>query len=182
LDLTLSKRFLKLPQPLYLSGIDLPCNYFENVIKQLLKTPITQPIVNSSYGLKVGILPSIFDNMFVSSSKAKTYKFIYESIMVSTEDLKWGGLRLLEVDKPLYLPVDVRIRIIVSSDDVLHSWAVPSLGLKIDCVPGRLNVVEFKIARRGVFYGQCSEICGTQHGFMPICVIAVPKSVFYQFR
>ncbi len=60
---------------------------------------------------------------------------------------------------------------IVSSDDVLHSWAIPSLGVKVDCVPGRLNVAEFKIARTGVFYGQCSEICGTQHGFMPICIV-----------
>jgi len=99
---------------------------------------------------------------------------IFDSIMVQTEDLNYGSFRLLEVDKPLYLPVDTAIRLIVSSDDVLHSWAVPSLGVKIDCVPGRLNVVEFRIARTGIFYGQCSEICGTQHGFMPICVISVP--------
>jgi len=102
----------------------------------------------------------------------------FDSIMVQVEDLNYGSYRLLEVDKPLYLPVDVPIRIIVSSDDVLHSWAVPSLGVKIDCVPGRLNVVEFRIARTGVFYGQCSEICGTQHGFMPICIVAVPRKLY----
>jgi len=106
---------------------------------------------------------------------------IFESIMLDTADLKYGALRLLEVDKPLYLPTDVRIRIIVSSDDVLHAWAIPSLGIKIDCVPGRLNIVEFKIARRGIFYGQCSEICGTQHGFMPICIVAIPKRIFNYF-
>lgn len=103
----------------------------------------------------------------------------FDSIMTQVEDLTSGSFRLLEVDKPLYLPVDVPIRVIVSSDDVLHSWAVPSLGVKIDCVPGRLNVVEFRIARQGVFYGQCSEICGTQHGFMPICIVTMPRKLFY---
>ena len=82
------------------------------------------------------------------------------------------------MDKPLYLPVDVPIRVIVTSADVLHSWAVPSLGVKIDCVPGRLNAIEFKLARKGVYYGQCSEICGAQHGFMPICIVGVPLDVF----
>jgi heme/copper-type cytochrome/quinol oxidase subunit 2 len=102
----------------------------------------------------------------------------YESIMIQTEDLRWGRLRLLEVDKPLYLPIDLPIRVIVSSDDVLHSWAIPSLGVKIDCVPGRLNVVEFRIARAGIFYGQCSEICGTQHGMMPIMIVSLPKRIY----
>lgn len=64
---------------------------------------------------------------------------------------------------------------------MLHSWAVPSLGIKIDCVPGRLNVVEFRLARGGVFYGQCSEICGTQHGFMPICIIGISKKLYNFF-
>jgi len=103
---------------------------------------------------------------------------IYESIMLQAEDLSFGSFRLLEVDVPLYLPIDVSIRVVVSSDDVLHSWAVPSLGIKIDSVPGRLNVVEFRIARSGIYYGQCSEICGTQHGFMPICIVAVSKALF----
>lgn len=105
-------------------------------------------------------------------------KYAFDSIMLQVEDLSYGSFRLLEVDKPLYLPVDTPIRVIVSSDDVLHSWAIPSLGVKIDCVPGRLNVVEFRIARTGVFYGQCSEICGTQHGFMPICIVSVPRKLF----
>ena len=105
-------------------------------------------------------------------------KYSFDSIMLQVEDLNYGSFRLLEVDKPLYLPVDTPIRVIVSSDDVLHSWAIPSLGVKIDCVPGRLNVVEFRIARTGIFYGQCSEICGTQHGFMPICIVSVPRKLF----
>jgi heme/copper-type cytochrome/quinol oxidase subunit 2 len=106
-------------------------------------------------------------------------KIIYDSIMKLPEDLPYSGFRLLEVDHPLFLPVDVPIKIFLSSDDVLHSWAVPSLGIKVDCVPGRINTVEIKIARRGIFYGQCSEICGTQHGFMPICIVALPKHYFF---
>ena len=98
--------------------------------------------------------------------------------MVSTDDLFYGGCRLLEVDNPLFLPINVPVRVIVTADDVIHSWAIPSLGVKIDCIPGRLNVVEFVIARGGIFYGQCSEICGTQHGFMPICIVAIPLDVF----
>jgi len=104
--------------------------------------------------------------------------FTYDSIMVSTDDLFYGGCRLLEVDNPLFLPINVPVRVIVTADDVIHSWAIPSLGVKIDCIPGRLNVVEFVIARGGIFYGQCSEICGTQHGFMPICIVAIPLDVF----
>ncbi len=98
--------------------------------------------------------------------------------MIQETDLRFGSLRLLEVDKPLYLPVDVPIRIIFTSADVLHAWAVPALGIKVDCVPGRLNAIEFKIARKGVYYGQCSEICGTQHGFMPICVVGVSLQTY----
>lgn len=139
---------------------------------------------------------SLFDEMFSSTSLSNVDEISlksdinslsfnndnvekFDSIMTQVEDLAYGSFRLLEVDKPLYLPVDVPIRVIVSSDDVLHSWAVPSLGVKIDCVPGRLNVVEFRIARQGVFYGQCSEICGTQHGFMPICIVTMPRKLFY---
>jgi len=89
-------------------------------------------------------------------------------------DLKTNqGLRLLEVDNPLVLPSLCPLRFIITSVDVLHSWAVPSLGLKIDAVPGRLNQLTVTIKRAGEFYGQCSEICGVNHGFMPIKLIAV---------
>lgn len=108
-------------------------------------------------------------------------KFNYDSYMVNEEDLKIGEFRLLEVDAPLYLPVRTHIRLLITSADVLHSWAVPSLGIKMDAVPGRLNQVMLYIKRTGTFYGQCSEICGINHGFMPIVVHAIPLESFFYF-
>lgn len=97
----------------------------------------------------------------------------FDSYMIPTEELSEGELRLLEVDNRVVVPTNTHIRIIVTSSDVLHSWAVPSLGIKTDAVPGRLNQTSLFIKREGVFYGQCSEICGVNHGFMPIVVHAV---------
>lgn len=97
----------------------------------------------------------------------------YDSYMIPTEELTKGQLRLLEVDLPLYLPIRTHIRLLISASDVLHAWSVPSLGVKMDAVPGRLNQVSLFIKRKGVFYGQCSELCGINHGFMPIVVKAI---------
>ena len=94
------------------------------------------------------------------------------------DSLEDGGLRLLDVDNKVVVPVDTHIRLIVTGADVIHSWAVPSLGIKIDAVPGRLNQTSILAERTGTFYGQCSEICGVYHGFMPIAVEAVPVQNF----
>ena len=77
----------------------------------------------------------------------------------------------------MVVPVNTHIRVVVTAADVLHSFAVPSLGVKMDCVPGRLNQTGFIAAREGTYYGQCSELCGSNHSFMPICVeaVSVPK-------
>lgn len=99
--------------------------------------------------------------------------FSFDSYMLSDDDLEDKTLRLLEVDNPLYLPIEVNVRILVTSSDVIHSWAVPSLGVKLDACPGRLNQTSVYIKRIGNFYGQCSEICGVNHGFMPISVVGV---------
>ena len=88
-------------------------------------------------------------------------------------DLELGQFRLLDVDNKVTVPVDTHIRLIVTGADVIHSFAVPSLGIKIDATPGRLNQTSILAERTGVFYGQCSEICGIWHGFMPIAVEAV---------
>lgn len=98
----------------------------------------------------------------------------FDSYMLQEDDLELGQLRLLEVDNRVVLPVNTNIRVILTSADVLHSWAVPSLGIKCDAVPGRLNQVSMYLKREGVFYGQCSELCGINHGFMPIVVESVP--------
>lgn len=101
--------------------------------------------------------------------------FLIESYMEPTEFInkEEGGFRLLETDNILILPTNLHLRLIVTSMDTLHSFALPSLGLKVDAVPGRLNKIDLFIYRMGVFYGQCSEICGIGHGFMPICLYAI---------
>nr|WNH22287.1 cytochrome c oxidase subunit II [Ulaema lefroyi] len=102
----------------------------------------------------------------------------FDSYMIPTSDLTPGQFRLLEVDHRMVIPTESPIRVLVSAEDVLHSWAVPSLGIKMDAVPGRLNQTAFIASRTGVFYGQCSEICGANHSFMPIVVEAVPLEHF----
>nr|AEK84208.1 cytochrome c oxidase subunit II [Amoria hunteri] len=105
----------------------------------------------------------------------------FDSYMVPTNELKSGDFRLLEVDHRLVLPIQTDIRVLVTSADVIHSWTVPSLGVKVDAVPGRLNQLSFFIKYPGVFYGQCSEICGANHSFMPIVLEAVPLKNFMEW-
>nr|BAV69927.1 cytochrome c oxidase subunit II [Psilorhynchus homaloptera] len=102
----------------------------------------------------------------------------FDSYMIPTQDLNPGQFRLLETDHRMVVPMESPVRVLVSAEDVLHSWAVPSLGVKMDAVPGRLNQTAFIASRPGLFYGQCSEICGANHSFMPIVVEAVPLKHF----
>nr|YP_009926722.1 cytochrome c oxidase subunit II [Notothenia rossii]QJQ26895.1 cytochrome c oxidase subunit 2 [Notothenia rossii]QNK05406.1 cytochrome c oxidase subunit II [Notothenia rossii] len=102
----------------------------------------------------------------------------FDSYMIPTQDLTPGQFRLLEADHRMIAPVESPVRVLVSGEDVLHSWAVPSLGVKMDAVPGRLNQTAFIASRPGVFYGHCSEICGANHSFMPVVVEAVPLQQF----
>jgi cytochrome c oxidase subunit 2 len=104
-----------------------------------------------------------------------------ESYMVAESDLTIGCYRLLETHYRVVLPINVHVRSLVTSGDVLHSWAVPSLGVKTDACPGRLNQFSLLIKRPGVFYGQCSEICGVNHGFMPIVVQGVTLEEYYSW-
>nr|YP_010956617.1 cytochrome c oxidase subunit II [Gastropsetta frontalis]WMY89710.1 cytochrome c oxidase subunit II [Gastropsetta frontalis] len=102
----------------------------------------------------------------------------FESYMVPTFDLDPGNFRLLETDHRMITPLGSPIRIIITSEDVLHSWTIPALGIKVDAVPGRLNQTTFIAAIPGVFFGQCSEICGAHHSFMPIVVEVIPAQQF----
>lgn len=102
----------------------------------------------------------------------------FDSYMIEEKDLKPGMHRLLEVDNRVIVPVDTTVRVLVTSTDVLHSFAVPSLGIKKDAVPGRINETWFRIAKEGVYYGQCSELCGVRHGFMPIAIHVVSKAQY----
>nr|AAU20646.1 cytochrome c oxidase subunit II [Nototriton abscondens] len=113
-----------------------------------------------------------------------TYEFTnyenltFDSYMLPTEDITPGQFRLLEVDNRMVVPMESPVRMLISAEDVLHSWALPSMGIKTDAIPGRLNQTTFISSRPGVFYGQCSEICGANHSFMPIVVETTPLSHF----
>jgi len=107
---------------------------------------------------------------------------IYDSYIVSKDDLIEGQLRNLEVDQPLVVPVKTHLDVVVTADDVLHSFSIPSLGIKVDAVPGRLNHMGVFVERSGVFYGQCSELCGTNHGFMPIKALGLSYNNYIYFN
>jgi cytochrome c oxidase subunit 2 len=102
----------------------------------------------------------------------------YTSYMLPDEEIGPGQLRLLSVDNPMVVPVDTDVQILVTAGDVLHSWAVPSFGMKRDAVPGRMNETWIRVDEEGTYYGQCSEICGVGHAFMPIEVKAVSREAF----
>nr|ALO20666.1 cytochrome c oxidase subunit 2 [Catablema vesicarium] len=102
----------------------------------------------------------------------------FDSYMIPTSDLEVGDLRLLEVDNRVIIPVNTQVRVVITGADVIHCFAVPSLGIKADAIPGRLNQASFLIKRPGVYYGQCSEICGSDHSFMPIVVEGVSQEKF----
>jgi len=102
----------------------------------------------------------------------------FDAYIINPSDLTNSGFRLLDTDNHTIAPIKTHVRILISSADVLHAWAVPSLGVKADAVPGRLNQVKFIGQRPGIFFGQCSEICGANHRFMPIVIEFIPGSTF----
>jgi cytochrome c oxidase subunit 2 len=116
-----------------------------------------------------------------SESAYASESLTFDSYMLNFEDLTHGSFRLLEVDNRVILPTKVHIRVLVTSSDVLHSWAIPSFGIKVDACPGRLSEVSLYIKRQGVYYGQCSEICGVNHGFMPIVIRATNVNLFIKW-
>lgn len=108
--------------------------------------------------------------------------FTFDALMLSDEDAKKAGEpRLLGVDNRIIVPVGKTVRMIITSADVIHAWTIPAFGVKIDGVPGKLNETWFKANREGVFYGQCSELCGARHAFMPIAVEVVSQERFDQW-
>lgn len=100
----------------------------------------------------------------------------FDSLMVAEADLKPGQPRLLATDTAVVVPVDKKVRVLTTASDVLHSWTIPAFGIKKDSVPGRINETWFVAERAGIYYGQCSELCGVNHAFMPITVIAVAQA------
>ena len=106
---------------------------------------------------------------------------IFDSYMIDEKDLKENEPRLLAVDNAVYVPVNKVVKVMITANDVLHAWALPSFGVKRDAIPGRINETWFKADRSGTFYGQCSELCGIKHAFMPITVNVVTEEEYNQW-
>ena len=117
-------------------------------------------------------------NMWYWKYDYPEHKIEFDSNIIPEADLKPGQMRLLEVDNQIIVPVNTNIRLLFTAADVVHSWAVPAFGVKKDCIPGRLNEAWINVNKEGTYYGQCSELCGMKHGFMPIAVKAVSKEEF----
>jgi len=117
------------------------------------------------------------------NSCSDTQNLKYSSYMLTDESLKEnnsiGFFRVLETNKRVVLPTNTHLRLLITAVDVLHSWTIPSFGVKVDACPGRLNQANLFIKRFGVFFGQCSEICGVNHGFMPIVLLAMPSIQYH---
>ena len=101
--------------------------------------------------------------------------------MIEEKDLKEGQPRLLSVDNEVYVPVNKVVKVMITANDVLHAWALPSFGVKRDAVPGRINETWFKAEKVGTYYGQCSELCGIKHAFMPIAVKVVSEDEYQEW-
>jgi cytochrome c oxidase subunit 2 len=102
----------------------------------------------------------------------------FDALMIADEDIGDGQTRLLETDNRVVVPVGTNIRLLTTADDVIHAWAIPAFGIKIDATPGRVNESWFHVEKEGIYYGQCSELCGVYHGFMPIAVEVLSKEAF----
>nr|NP_569062.1 cytochrome c oxidase subunit II [Crioceris duodecimpunctata]AAL67863.1 cytochrome c oxidase subunit II [Crioceris duodecimpunctata] len=105
----------------------------------------------------------------------------FDSYMLPMNEMKQFNFRLLDVDNRVILPYESQIRMLVTAAEVIHSWTIPTLGVKIDGTPGRLNQISFSINRAGLFYGQCSEICGANHSFMPIVIESISPNYFIKW-
>ena len=108
-------------------------------------------------------------------------KIAFEATMIETKDLKPGQPRLLATDKHVVVPVNKVVTVLITANDVLHAWALPAFGVKRDAVPGRINETWFKAEKEGIFYGQCSELCGIKHAFMPITVEVVSEEKYKEW-
>jgi len=111
------------------------------------------------------------------SEEALGVNVVFDSYL-DAEVEETSAFRMLKVDNEIYLPIQTDLRLLVTSSDVIHSFAIPSLGVKVDACPGRLNQVSVYIERAGHFFGQCSELCGLNHAFMPISVVATPLEIY----
>nr|YP_010845352.1 cytochrome c oxidase subunit II [Tetrastichus howardi]QXM14786.1 cytochrome c oxidase subunit II [Tetrastichus howardi] len=133
---------------------------------------LSDEIINPEFSIK-----SIGHQWYWSYEYNDYNNINFDSFMINDNENK-NLFRLLDVDNRMILPMNSQIRMLINSSDVIHSFALPSIGIKVDAVPGRINQININLTRPGVFYGQCSEICGVNHSFMPIVVESVPMKIF----
>lgn len=164
--------------------------YKENVFLEFLwtlfpgifLTILAFPSIYLLYAIEERIDPAIvikvIGNQWYWLYEYNTY-FNFESHFITDNDLPFGELRMCCTSKPLFLPTNTHIQFIITANDVIHSWAVPALGIKVDAIPGRLNTVNTYISNKGHFFGMCSELCGAGHAYMPIEIISVSPFTFF---
>ena len=143
------------------------------VILLVIGIPSIALLYASNELLETNLTIQVIGNQWYWTYEYNDIDLTFDSYMIFDEDLNFGELRLLEVDHRLVIPSLTHIKVLVTSADVIHSWAIPSLGIKVDACPGRLNAITMFVKKSGVFYGQCSEICGVNHAFMPIVIQAL---------
>jgi cytochrome c oxidase subunit 2 len=160
---------------LILWAIGLPSLIFLYITDEILDAELTVKVTGNQWYWNY----EYSDYVDINSNENNSINF--DSFLVPDEDLELGDPRLLTVDNYLILPSNTSIRFLVTANDVLHSFAVPSLGIKSDAIPGRLNSIGVTITRNSTFYGQCSELCGILHGFMPIGIKSVNLNSYINF-
>jgi len=158
---------------------------FWTIVPAILLVTIAYPSFSLLYALDDLTVPSltikIIGHQWYWSYEYNSFQtnFAFDSYILNSYEYGSGQFRLLETDNRLLLPIKTHIRLLITSADVLHSWTIPSFGIKVDACPGRLNQATLFIKRPGLYFGQCSEICGINHGFMPIVVLASNDNDFY---
>nr|YP_010535521.1 cytochrome c oxidase subunit II [Ornithodoros erraticus]UYB78277.1 cytochrome c oxidase subunit II [Ornithodoros erraticus]UYB78290.1 cytochrome c oxidase subunit II [Ornithodoros erraticus] len=142
------------------------------ILPAIILITIALPSLRLLYLMEESFFPSIsmkiMGHQWYWSYEYSDFNIEYDSFMIPSEEMTSSTFRLLDVDNRLIMPYNTNARILVTSADVIHSWTIPSLGMKMDAVPGRLNQITTMANRPGIFFGQCSEICGANHSFMPI--------------
>lgn len=146
------------------------------IMDEILDAEITVKAIGNSWYWTYEYSDYVFSN-----GESDTEGITFDSFLVGESDLEQGDLRQLTVDNYLVLPVNTSIRLVTTSNDVIHNFAIPSLGLKLDAIPGRLNTTGLVINRDAVFYGNCSELCGYGHAFMPTAIRAVSLGSYLSF-
>nr|YP_010535495.1 cytochrome c oxidase subunit II [Alectorobius cerradoensis]UYB78238.1 cytochrome c oxidase subunit II [Alectorobius cerradoensis]UYB78251.1 cytochrome c oxidase subunit II [Alectorobius cerradoensis] len=153
------------------------------IIPAIILIYIALPSLRLLYLMEETFFPSmslkVIGHQWYWSYEYSDFNIEFDSFMLPPEVLNKSSFRLLDVDNRLVIPFNSNLRLLITSSDVIHSWTIPSLGMKVDAVPGRLNQISSQVNRPGLFFGQCSEICGANHSFMPISMeITSIKSFF----